>query len=122
MAVVGEAGLGADGSDDCIGSGFGIGAFFDHTVEGEAHVAPAEFEEPEGVSVAVDGVFGDFVVDGDRAGGSPVEEVEFDQVAVGVIANVALTAVALFDGCSGEVDGALRAGTCGAEATSRAAG
>jgi hypothetical protein len=63
LAVVGEVGLGADRPDDGVGRGFGVGALFDSA----AHVGSAEFEEAEGVRVAVEGVFGNFVIDGENS-------------------------------------------------------
>src|SRR6185437_520832 len=56
LAVVVEAGgVGAGGGHDGGGSGSDVAGLFEDVLEGEAEVAAADFVEPEGVSVAING-------------------------------------------------------------------
>jgi hypothetical protein len=96
VVVVGEAGFGADGSDDHVTSDFGFGAALDYTIEGEAEIFAAEGEEAEGVGVPEQGGFGDSVLPRDGQWATPLEEVFFDLLAVGMMADLAFAAVAVF--------------------------
>jgi hypothetical protein len=69
--------------------------FFDNVAEGEAESAVAEVEEPEGVSVMVDGGAGLKVeLFHDHKGAAPLQEGFLDQVAGGMLADIANAAVA----------------------------
>ena len=94
-AVVGEAGVGADGSEDGAGGDFAGLRLFDDGLEGVAGEAGAFAEEVEGVRVAVDhGMVGDAVGEGELFGALPAEEILLDIVAAWMAANRALTGVA----------------------------
>jgi hypothetical protein len=95
-AIVPEAGIGADGAEDGVGGDWGGLSLLDEDIEDGTDVLVAAGFEAEGVRVAVDGrtarqgvVFDDFV------GAMPVEEIVFDLGALRVMADMALTGVAL---------------------------
>ena len=95
-AIVLEAGIGADGAEDGVGGNRGGLSLLEEDVEDGADVLVAAGAESEGVRVAVDDrpvrqvvVFDDFV------GAVPIEEIVFDLGALRVMADMALTGVAL---------------------------
>ena len=94
LALLVEAGAGADGVDDFVGGGDDAFCFFDDEFEGTDGVAAALGVEAGGSDVAVDGggVEGG-VFAGDAFGAVPVQVVVFDGFAVGVAADGAADAV-----------------------------
>jgi hypothetical protein len=93
LAGIVDASVGVDGADDGVGSGRDVHGALDDVAEGEAELAVAQREETGGVSVAVEGASGDFVIAGDVAGRVPVDEVFFDGLALGMAADSAVAGV-----------------------------
>lgn len=103
FAVVGEAGVGADGADEAVRGGLDVLGALDDEFEGGAEFALAKNKEAEGVSVAVDeGTVGEVVMLADLIGAAPMEEVLLDPAAVRMPADDAVALVAT------ERNGALR--------------
>jgi hypothetical protein len=96
LAVIGDAAIGLDGVDDVVGRGpAGIGVF-DDGAKRVTELVRAAGEEAGRVGVAIDGVDGQLEVVGDVAREMPVEEGFVDGFALGMIANKALTRMAIF--------------------------
>jgi hypothetical protein len=95
-AIVLEAGIGAHGAKDGVaGNSHGF-CLFDENVEDGADVLVAAGPESEGVGVAVDDrVVRQFVVANDFVRAVPIQEILLDFGAVRVMADMALTGVAL---------------------------
>jgi len=98
FVVVGETGLGADGSDDGVASDLGLSAAFEDAIQGEAKVFAAQREEAEGVGMSVKGSFRDFIFSGDGPGAAPLQEVLVDRFAIGMAADLAFATVAFSGG------------------------
>jgi hypothetical protein len=94
VAVVGEAGLGADGSDDFVAGDGSLGAAFDDRIEREAHIVAAAGEEIEGVGVAIKGFPFNAIEGRDARRSDPVNELMVDFVALGMAADLAFTPMA----------------------------
>jgi hypothetical protein len=95
-AIVLQAGVGAHGAEDGVSGdthGFGL---FDQDVEDGADVLVAARPESKGVRVAVDDrIVRQFVVANDFVRAVPIQEILLDFGAKRVMANMALTGVAL---------------------------
>lgn len=99
MAVLVEAGTGADGVDDFGGGRDDAFGFFDDEFEGTNGVAAALGVEAGGLDVAVDGGGVEVVIFASDAGGTvPVEVVVLDGLAVRVAADGAADAVVVEGG------------------------
>lgn len=98
--IVIEGAVGANGTDDRVGSRLGIGGSLDDAFESAAHGAAAQFDEARGDGVAADRTVGgqlEIVLDiGDR---EPVDVSLFDLFAILVLADDAFARVAV--GCGG---------------------
>ncbi len=92
-AVVSDTVRGAKGADDGIPRNLCSFRAFQDEVESRTHLAGALGEEVSSTGMAIDGVARNFVARSDLGGAVPVKEFVFDGVAVGVIANEALTFV-----------------------------
>ncbi len=92
-AVVSDAVRGAKGADDGVTRNLCNFRAFQDEVESRTHLAGALGEEVSSTGVAIDGVAGNVVARSDLGGAVPAEELVFDGVTVGVIANEALTFV-----------------------------
>jgi hypothetical protein len=91
FAVVGEAGVGADGADKAASGGLDVLRALDDESEGGAAFALAKSKEAEGVSMAVDeSAVGEVVMFADLVGAAPMEEVLLDPVAVRMAADDAV--------------------------------
>lgn len=103
--LVGEAGIGAKGSDDAMGGGRDVADVCEKMIEDGAKIFGAPSVESGGASVAIDGgpvermANGKFAVNGLRA--VPVDEEFLDGCAVRMIADFAFAAVALGIGSVG---------------------
>ena len=112
-AVIAEAGVNFDGTDDVADTGVGIAGSFDDAVEGGADGLAAASPEADGVDVAVEaGEAGEFVVVDDAGAGRPVEEGFVDGLTFGVVADGAFAGVAFGGwGCIAGAQG-VRPGCC----------
>ena len=91
MAVVVDAGEGADGANDGVGGGGDVLGFFDEESEGVARPFHAEAEEAEGVGVTVnDATVGQIEFVGESGRALPMKDALFDGFAFGVVADGAL--------------------------------
>lgn len=95
LAVVVDAGEGADGSDDGVGGRDDALGLFDQEAEGVAGLFGSEVEEAEGLSVSVNNAaVGEIEFVGDDGWAVPVKDGLLDGVAFGVIADRAVRDVA----------------------------
>jgi hypothetical protein len=96
VAVLVEAGEGADGSDDGVSGGDDALGLFDEEAEGVAGVFDALAEEAEGVSMAVkDAAVAEIEFEGDGGWAVPVKDGFVNGVAFGVVADGAVGYVAM---------------------------
>ena len=94
VAIIGDASAGADGADDGARGDFNFVGALDDVVEGHSEVLPAKGVETDGVGVAIDGgAVADAVAFGDGGGAAPVHEVQLDEVALRVLADLAAAPV-----------------------------
>ena len=94
LAVVGDAGTGADGADDGAAGDFDFVGALDDVVEGHGEVLAAKYEEAGGMGMAIDGgAVADAVAFGDQGRAAPVNEIEVDELALRVLADFAETLV-----------------------------
>lgn len=104
VSVFVEVGVDAGGADDGVG-GFEGNVFvvFEHAFEDAAEFAAPPGEEAGAMGVAVDrGAIGEFVFSGYQLWAAPADEVAFDCVAFGMLADGAAAGVA------GEIGGSSR--------------
>ena len=93
-AVVGDAGVGADGANDGVARNFRVVAVLEQSFERGANVAVAAGVEADGARVAVDDAHVDAVVVADVVGMLPLDEFGLDFLALRVAADDALARVA----------------------------
>lgn len=91
VAVIVDAGEGADGSDEGVGGGNDGLCLLDEEAEGVARLFGAESEEAESVGVSIDdAAVGEVEFVGNGGWAMPVEDRPVDVFAFGVIADGAL--------------------------------
>ena len=91
LAVVVDAGEGADGADDGVGCGNDALGLFDEETEGVSGLFRSHSEEAEGVGMSVnDASVSEVEFVGDGGWTMPMEDRSFDVFAFGVIADGAL--------------------------------
>lgn len=94
MAFVVEATVGADGADDVVGSGCDVCGLFEDETEAMTELIGTLFEEAEGVGMAVNAAaMAESEFPGDVGGAAPVEEIVFDGLAGGMLADDAANRV-----------------------------
>ena len=94
LAVVINAGAGADGAEDAFGGGDDAVCMLDDEFGGEAQIGAALLEEAGGAGVAIDGaIIMQVEVVADEIGIAPVEEIGFDADAIGMAADEAFAGV-----------------------------
>ena len=98
IIVVVEAGVGFDGSQDCLAGDFGFDAALHDVFKNGAEVIAAEGEEVKSDGVAVKRVASEAVDFSDTFGPAPHDEGAFDGVALGMVADLAFAAVTLKKG------------------------
>lgn len=95
MAVVVDAGEGADGSDDGVGGRDDGLSLFDQEAEGVAALFGSEVEEAEGLGMPVnDAAVGEIEFMGDYGWAVPMKDGLLDGIAFGVIADRTVSDVA----------------------------
>ena len=82
FAGVGDGNVGADGAKQGVHGDARFGVAFENVFEDEAEIALAASVEARGMGVAMDGAFGEAVIELDGGDGFPVEEGLLDFVAV----------------------------------------
>ncbi len=94
MAFVVEATVGADGANDVVGSGCDVCGLFEDEAEAVAELSGTLFEEAKGMGVAVNAAaVSESEFPGDVGGAAPVEEIVFDGLAAGMLADDAANGV-----------------------------
>lgn len=94
MAVVVDVAVDPCGADHRAGGNADVLCGFENGLESEAEIAAAEEVEAEGAGVTVKSfVIANAVVTEDAVGANPVDEIVFDGVAVGMMADGAFAGV-----------------------------
>ncbi len=92
FAGIVDAGDGAGGADDSVGRNRDFVDALDDALHGEAKIEAAFREEAGGMGVTVDRCeIAEMVAAGEVGGIAPIEEIELDGVAVGVVADAAFS-------------------------------
>lgn len=126
VVLFGEAGIGANGGDDAVGRRRHVGRILEKMVEDGTKIFRAAGVESGGAGVSIDGgpvedmTNGEFAANGLRA--VPVDEKFLDGFAIGMIANLALAAVALEIRSVGSDGASFDAGFPGAQSGFRMGG
>jgi hypothetical protein len=95
FVVVGEDGVGADGSEDSLAGDGGLVYALEQLFDYAAEIAPAAGEKTGGVGVAVErGPVRQLVFAGNPGRAAPMEEFVLDGVAIRMSADFALAGVA----------------------------
>jgi hypothetical protein len=103
LAVVVDVAVEADGADDGRGGDRDAMGLFEDGFEDDAEIAAAELIQAEGADVAVESfVIVETVFADDGCGAGPVDEIVFDESAVGMMADGAFAGVAFAVGCRGQ--------------------
>ena len=106
LAVVVDVAVNAGGADDGFGGDADGAAVFEDGLEGVAEIAAAKIIEAESAGMAVEGFGVVKIVFADDGGGAdPVDEIVFDEIAVGMMADEAFAGVAFGVGRGIGVDG-----------------
>lgn len=116
FARVVDRGVGANGAEKRVERDGGFGVAFEDVFEKEAEIAFAAAVEAGGEGVAVDGGFGDAVVELEGRERFPVEEGLLDIVAILAAADGAFALVAFESGRNGGSKRGFRGGGCRASA------
>jgi hypothetical protein len=108
-AVVGEAGVGTEGVDDGLTCDFGFGArsLFEYPFQNGTGIIPAVGDKSCGMSVPVDALLGYAIAAADGIWFMPVDKLFFNGFTVGMMANLALTLVAVRIGGVGIAGGGV---------------
>src|SRR5690348_10270447 len=96
--IVIEAGIGFDGSKNCLAGDFGFDAALHDVFQDRSKTIAAAGEEVEGDRVAVEGISSEPVDFGDSFGPAPHDEGAFDGVSIRMVADLAFATVALEEG------------------------
>lgn len=96
VAVFGDLGIDAKGAKNRHGAGRGFVDALDNTFADATIIGAAAFEEASSGSVAVNGgARREMIIEGNGGFRAPIDEVGFDGVAVGMVADGAFAGVAL---------------------------
>lgn len=98
VAVFGDLRIDAKGAKNCHAAGRGLIDSLDNTLADATKIGAAAFEEAGSGSVAVNGgARRELIIEGDGGFRAPIDEVGFDGIAVGMVADGAFAGVA-FEG------------------------